>query len=240
MPPQDTQYLQNNQSSYSTQPAKPKRNFVSIAIIVFLVIAFVGSLAFGLWSFGNMQDYKNNSDQKSEAAVQAAKQEQQKLLEAKFAEAEKEPLKSYTSPAQYGSVKIMYPKTWSAYIAESNSGGGTVVDGYFYPDFVPNTSNNDKTNFALRLQETSNTYKSVLDEYKTRVTQGTLKSSAFKPALVSGATVGVKMDGQITSTKKGSIVILPLRDKVLKIWTENEANINDFNNFVLKNLTYSP
>jgi hypothetical protein len=233
MPPQ--------QVSNQYQPYKPgsKSNIKFFVIIGVLILLLVGLIIFAMVTFGQMQDYKNNSDQKSAKAVKEAKAEQEKILKAAFAEAEKEPLKSYTSPSAFGSVKILYPKTWSAYILE-NSSDGTPVDGYFYPDFVPNTSSDKKNNFALRIVINNNRYQAELQKHQSNLKLGKTTSTTFKPQNVADAPIGVRLDGIINSGKKGSMVILPLRDKVLKVWTENQANQNDFNNFVLKNLTYSP
>ena len=93
-----------------------------------------------------------------------------------------------------------------------------------YPDFVPGVNSDKKSNYALRLQISSGSYKNELDQYKARIDQGKLRAVAYKPESLKDATVGVRLDGQITYDKKGSMVILPLRDKILKIWTENEAN----------------
>jgi len=46
--------------------------------------------------------------------------------------------------------------------------------------------------------------------------------------------------GQIINGKKGSMVMFPLRDKTLKVWTEADQFVGDFNNSVLPNLTFVP
>jgi len=220
-------------------PLKDKKPWGLIISLVLTAILLVASLGFGYWAFSGRQNYKNNSDQISSEAVKKAKQEQEKTLNEAFAEKEKSPLKSYTTPAQYGGVKIVYPKTWSAYVVELNQGSGMVVDGFYYPGFVPNVTA-PGNNYFLRVQISSNSYSAELTKYKAQVKVGKLRSAPFVPDQVKGATVGIRLDGQIEASKKGSLVILPLRDKVLKIWTENESAAKDFDSYVLKNLTYSP
>lgn len=226
--------------SMGTVPVELPKEHKPMGLIVGLIMSILlllAALGFGFWAFAQMQDYKNNSDQKSAAAVQTANAEQKKQLDAQFAEQEKSPLKSYTSPATSGSVKIVYPKTWSAYIAETPE-NSSPVDGYFYPDFVPSLTG--KNNYYLRVQISDVAYKTTVDTFAGNAKQGKVTITAYKPEQVKDATVGVRIDGQIDPQKKGSMVILPLRDKTLKIWTENEAAANDFNSIVLKNLTYSP
>jgi hypothetical protein len=217
--------------------SKPPVWFILVFTVVLL--ALVAAIVFGFWAYATMKDYKDNSDKKSAAAVTLAKAEQKTQLEAAFAETEKSPLKSYTSPSQFGSVRLVYPKTWSAYVVEQAT-GSTPVDGYFYNDFVPGINSTIKANYSLRLQIMSGSYSSVVDTYKTQISSGKLKAVPFVPGQVKNAVAGVRLDGQISTDKRGSMVILPLRDKVLKIWTEDESRVSDFNNYVLANLTYSP
>ncbi|HOR23111.1 hypothetical protein KBB76_00750 [Candidatus Saccharibacteria bacterium] len=242
MPPEasyNNQFTPQPIDSLPKEPKIPNGSLKYIIVIVILLLILVGVAIFAGWSFVQMKDYKNNSDQKSAKAVEIAKNEQEKVLKAQFEEMEKEPLKSFIGPDQYGSVKIVYPKTWDAYIIQQ-SGDSTPLDGYFYPNYVPGISANTSTNYALRVQISSSSYKTEVDKYKSKIAKGQIKSSPFKPKQVKGSSVGVRLDGQIATGKQGSIIIVPVRDKILKIWTENEVFVKDLNNFVLENLTYSP
>jgi hypothetical protein len=51
---------------------------------------------------------------------------------------------------------------------------------------------------------------------------------------------GMYLTGQISQRQQGTMVLLPLRDKTLEVWTESSAYMNDFTNNVLPNLTFSP
>jgi hypothetical protein len=241
MPP-NNQYNNLPQESLNQHASSSKttKSFVKVALMYsLLAILFVSLLVFGFWSFSQMQDYKNNSDKKSEAAVTKAIEQDRKVQEEKFNEKEKSPYKTYTTPSQYGSVKVVYPKTWSSYVVEQN-GTSNPVDSYFYPDFVPGVNANNTTSYILRLQVSGNQYKNELTKYDSLAKLGKVKVSPYIPEGIAGATAGVRVQGQIDTNKKGAMIIVPLRDKVLKIWTENEAAIGDFNNIVLKNLSYSP
>lgn len=217
-------------------PKDPKPVGLIVAVVI-AVLLLIAATIFAVWAYMGMQDYKSNSDKKSAAAVAKAEAAQKTALEAQFAEQEKQPNKTYTSPSQYGSVKLVYPKTWAAYVAESDS-SSQPVDGYFYPNFVPNISG--KNSYYLRVQVVNTPYQSVVKPYEDKAKQGTVKVSAFKPEQVKDASAGVRVDGLLDSNTKGSMVVLPVRDKTLKIWTENDASAGDFNTIVLKNLSYSP
>jgi hypothetical protein len=216
-------------------PQKPSKG--PIIGLVIAIVLLVITLAFAFWAFTGRQNYKNNTDQISQKAVGAALEEQKKELDAQFAEQEKSPFRSYISPSQSGSVKIVYPKTWSAYVEEDESGAAG-IDGYWQPKYVPDKDG--ETNFYLRVEVVPTSYQSTLKKYEAAVERGELKASVYTPEQLKGSVVGVRYDGEIDSGKNGAIVILPLRDKVLKVWTESDAALNDFNKTVLKNLTFSP
>lgn len=221
-----------------TQPPEPhKTPVVLIAAVVIFGLLAITFLILTIIFFSQMSDYKNNSDQKSAAAVEVAKKQQAEELAAQFAEAEKEPLRSYTAPGSAASVKVVYPKTWSLYAIEGKEGSS--VNTYFNPIVIADTSNKDNV-YALRMQVLDKAYASVVKEYETEAKKGEVKITPFKPERVANAQTGVRIEGTVRDDIKGAMVILPVRDKTIKIWTETENYTNDFNNFVIKNLEYSP
>lgn len=205
---------------------------VSIAV---LAVFLVGALVFAGWAYTGRQDYKNNVDAKVKVAVAKNTKEVQLKDAADFAEAAKQPLKTYVGPDAYGSVTIPYPKTWSAYVVTA---GGQPLDAYFNPDFVPSATD-QKSVFALRVQIVASTYSQTLTQFQGLQKQGKVTVSPY--ALPKTPTqVGVRVDGQLTPTKQGSMVILPVRDKTLKLWIESNQFTNDFNNIILPNASFSP
>jgi hypothetical protein len=207
-------------------------------LLVPLILAslfLIGALAFGFWAFGERQDYKDNVDAKISAAVVAAKQAEGKVKDKQYAEAAKLPFKTYNGPEQYGSIALQYPKTWSAYVSVGDGRGGTALDGYFNPEVVPSVSQSTNT-FALRLEVLSNSYSDVLRSFQNK-DDVTITPYAL-PKLPK--VVGVRVDGQIEQDKKGSMIILPVRDKTLKVYTEADTYMSDFNNNILPNLSFAP
>ncbi|RTK94407.1 hypothetical protein EKI60_03430 [Candidatus Saccharibacteria bacterium] len=207
-----------------------------IAFIVTL-IAFLGTAGFGLWAFAGRQDYKNNVDDKIAEAVAAAEQTLSEKKAVEFAEKEKNPLKTYTGPAAFGSVTISYPKTWSAYVDEAN--GSTPVNGFLNPSFVPTATDSQKHNLALRFQVSNSSYTTTVRNLESQVKSGKIKTVPYTAPKVPG-TVGVRVEGQVATGKQGAMVILPVRDKVLKVWTESPQYIGDLNDIILANFTFVP
>jgi len=215
---------------------RDERGSIVLYIVLGLfVVLFASATAFGVWAYGSRQDYKDNSDQKAAAAVAVAVKNEDKTKDAEFVEREKNPLRTYTGPEQYGKVSIQYPKTWSAAITEAAS--NNVIDGYLHPSFVPGFQSN--TNFALRLQVLQSPYDAVLKQFDSAVRGGQVKVTPYVAPKQPGIT-GARIEGQLTPQKKGTMVLLPLRDKTIKLWTESDQFVGDFNNIILANLTFQP
>lgn len=207
-----------------------------IGLIVAIVL-LLGAVSFGAWAFVERQDYKNNSDQKAEQAADARQAEVEKTEQAKYAEEEKKPLRSHKVPDQYGSIDVQLPKTWSAYVIEGAS-GSTPVDDYFHPLAVSNVDK-DENAHALRIQVVEETYDKVVKSYEGDVNNNKLVASPYALPEVPSA-VGTRFDGQIERNKQGSLIVLPLRNLTIKIWTESPNYVADFNNIILPNLSFAP
>lgn len=209
-----------------------------IVVTALLGFAFLGALVFGIWAFTGRSDYKNNSDKIADAAVQKALADQKVALQAQYDEQSKLPNKIYKGDPTYGSVTFNYPKTWSGYVYSATS--SQPLDAYFYPDVVPG-GNNNTTAFALRVELVNQDYASVLTGFDSGIRQGTLTSKAYVPPKMSTLNVqpGVRLDGAISQGKNGAMVIMKVRDKTLKVYTESNDFMSDFNN-VLSSLTFTP
>jgi hypothetical protein len=204
---------------------------------IFVILFLLGAGAFGGWAYLSRQDYKLNTDKKVAAAVILAKQQEGTSKDKEFIESEKKPLRIYTGPEPYGSLQVSYPKTWSGYVQDSGI-DGFPVNGYFYPAIVPSV-NDPASTYALRIQIINRKYTDLLLDYQARVTSGKATVAAYSLPKVP-SVIGVKIDGQVTDAKTGSMIILPLRDKVLVLWTEGTGYGKDFNENILPNVTFSP
>ncbi len=208
---------------------------VLLVPLILTILFFLAALVFGFWAFSSRQDYKNNVDKKIATAVEVAKQETATQKDNEFIEKEKLPLKEYSGPSSYGSVKVKYPKTWSAYVDETSS--KAPVDAYFHPNFVPSIDS-DSASFALRLQVVDRTFDQEVRQFDSDVSKGKTKAKSYKPVNVEGV-VGLRLDGEIIDKKRGTLILIKMRDKTLKIWTEADQFKKDFEDKILKNLTFS-
>jgi hypothetical protein len=206
-----------------------------IAFIVTLLITLI-ALGFGIWAFSGRQEYKNKVDEKIAIAVVDAETANSLKKDAEFAEKEKNPLRTYTGPATYGSLSISYPKTWSAYVDETAK-SNLPLSGVLNPSFVPGLQSNLPV--ALRFTVSSSNYSSVVKTFDSLVKAGKIKVTPYKADKVPNV-IGVRLDGEILTGKQGSMIIVPLRDKTLQVWTESPQFVPDFNTIILPNLVFVP
>lgn len=215
----------------------------SAAVSIVTSVLLVAVSIFAVWAFMGRQDYKNNSDQKANAAVSAAKEAQAKQLQQQFAEENKNPNRTYQGSSTYGSISFKYPKTWSAYVDETNS--NEPINGYFYPDRIPGL--NSGTAYALRVELVDTGYAQTLQQYSALVKQGKLKAAAYVPPKMVGKPnlhPGTRFDGAVNQNQngvqQGAMIVIQVRDKTLKISTQSPQFLADFNKTVLPNLTFVP
>lgn len=208
-----------------------------IVPLVLMTLLFIGAAVMAVSINTKEQDYKNNSDKKVAAAVDVAKKEVATAKDTEFVEKEKQPLRTYQSPSTSGSVVITYPKTWSAFVTENSAQGGTPIDGYFHPSFVPGLQSG--TAFALRVQVLAQAYDQVMQPWASKMKIGKVKIAGYRATKVP-SVLGSRVDGEVDTNKQGSVVILPMRDKTLVVTTQAPTFVNDFNNNVLPNLNFTP
>ena len=220
-------------------PANSAKSHHSLGLIIALVLfvlLFLGAAGFGFWAFNGRQQYKNESDKITAKAVAVAKQEEATKKDNEFTEKEKYPLKTYEGPDTYGGLDIVYPKTWSAYVVQADR-TATPVDGYFHPGHVPGIQSG--TAFALRVQVTSQSYEQEMRQFEGKVKGGKVKVTAYSPKNVGGVA-GSRVEGEINNGQKNTMVLLPLRDKTIKISTESPQFLGDFEKIILENLKFIP
>lgn len=196
-----------------------------VVALVILSILFVGSSVFAGWSFYNYLDQKNNVDTKIADAVALAKKTQADSDEAKFMERDKQPMRQFVGPDDYGRVTFDYPKTWSVYVADDASNGGD-FEAYLNPISVPAAS--PAQQFALRVMIDDRSYDSVINSYSSLVKNGSLKSSS----VTVDSHIGTRLDGSFSKDIRGSAVLFKIRDKTLVVRTDATTFTNDFNTLI--------
>lgn len=221
-------------SSNMKQNLSDQRGVITGAVVTSIILGLL-TLVFGsvmIWALVNYNDQKNNVDQKIIAAQEIAKSQQKSADQKIFDEKEKEPLTEFVGPVDLGRVNFKYPKTWSVYIANDGS-KGTNYQAYLHPGAVP-PAVASTNKFALQVSIVDQAYDKVLLQYTGLVKSGALRSSNVT---VNGF-VGQRFDGKFTKDIEGSAVVFKIRDKTLVIKTDSTAFKPDFDDKVLKTLSF--
>ena len=190
------------------------------------VIFIVTTVGFGVafaWALMNYFDQKDNVDTKVSSAVTAAVKKQADA-DAATSEAEaKKPNRQFAGPEDFGALSFDYPKTWSTYVANDASSGGT-YQAYLNPVSVPQVGSSSATQYALRVTIETKDYDTALGSFTALVKKGDLKSSTVK---INGVD-STRLDGSFTKDIRGSAVIIKIRDKTVTIRSDAETFRADF------------
>jgi hypothetical protein len=101
-------------------------------------------------------------------------------------------------------------------------------------------------NRLLRVELLNSDYSQVLQQLNSQITTGVLTAKAYVPPKLNGVanvTPGTYLSGQVNPsdpTQNGNMLIIKVRDKTLKVYTESQEFQSDFNNTVLASLTFAP
>lgn len=194
----------------------------SMIAIIGLVVLVLGAGSMAIWAYINYNEQKTNVDGKIKLAVAEGKKEQSDEDEKKFAEREKEPLRQFAGPDDYGRLTFNYPKTWSVYEATNVAKNGGAYEAYISPIVVPTIASDQQ--FALRVLIEEKDYDQIVKSYESLVEKGDLRSSATS----ANGHNGTRLDGNFTKNIRGSAVIYKIRDKTVTLRTDADTFKPDF------------
>lgn len=193
---------------------------IAIVALTILVVVFAG---FGLWQYTQYAKVSDDVEGQVSDAVAKAVKDQAAIDEKKFGEREKQPLRQFPGPDDYGHLTFDYPKTWSAYQASDISkGGGITYEAYLHPLLVPPVTDTQK--IALRISIEQKLYESVLASYDKLIKKGDLQSQAWS----NGTYNGTLLTGNFSKDIKGRAIILRMRDRTLTMRSDADTFKDDF------------
>lgn len=197
-----------------------------VAIIgLSLLVMILGSVS--IWAIVSFNEEKTDVEGRVAVAVAEAKNVQATEDEKKYLEREKEPLKKFIGPEDYGLLTFGYPKTWSSYIDKDAANGGE-YRAYFHPDAVPPVGNSETAQFALRVTIEQRDYDQVVQSYDGLVKRGDLKQSSTS----SQGNNGTRLEGNFSKNIRGAAVIYKSRDKTITLRTDANTFKADFDKLV--------
>lgn len=195
-------------------------------------VLFVVSGSFAIWSFVEYNDAKSDVETKIEAAVLKAKAETVEDEQAKSIEREKLPNTEFVAPDDYCGLRFKYPRTWSAYESEQLTNGGD-YKAYLHPKVIPPIS--ATTQLALRVTIEQRDYDQVIEQYRSLIQKGTLKSSSTS----SQGKSGQRITGDFSKNIRGDAVIFRCRDKTITVRTDAEATFKKDFESIIRTIEYN-
>ncbi len=186
------------------------------------ITLFLVATALSVWLLISYTEQKSDVDGKVSLAVAAAVKKQSEEDEAKFQESYKNPRIEFVGPSEYGRVSFMYPKTWSVYVDKDGSDRKDYV-AYLHPVSVPPVGT-ATSRFAMRLEILNRSFDDTLKQYEQPLKKGELKSSNVEYNGVSST----RLDGAFTKELRGSVVLMKVRDKTIRLSTDADTFRPDF------------
>lgn len=209
-------------SPLSIDDVVPKKH--GLAETIALVFACLIAITFAglfIWKYMEWDSVKTDVDAQIDAAVAIAVSENTTKLENEFTEREKYPYKTFSGPADYGSLSFEYPKTWNVYIARDAASGGD-FEAYLNPGEVQPVGAN--TINALRVSIVNQSFDSVARNYESGIRNGTLSITTRN----IGSAVANVYTGEIARDVRGVVAIFKLRDKTIILRTDAELFAEEF------------
>src|SRR3989344_6030028 len=220
-PPTPTSQLPLDPTPAQPEPSreelKPQRH--SSLPFILAIVATIIAIGLGVLAIYYVLQYnkeKTTVESQKAKAAEVARSEQKTQDETAFAKEEKFPYSTYEVPAVLGAIKVEYPKTWSVFAIQDES-AATQLDVFMSPQVVLAEKNNTEP-YAFRMKLEQKLYTESIKKYQSLAQKGQVTAEAV---VVSGIS-GTRFNGQIDTGRTGSIILLPIRDKTLSLWTEAE------------------
>lgn len=93
--------------------------------------------------------------------------------------------------------------------------------------------------FALRIQVVNTSYEQEMKTLDSKVKSGKVKVAPYLVPKVPGVS-GSRVTGEVNTGQNDTMVVVPLRDKTLKIYTESPEFLKDFDSIIMANMTFVP
>lgn len=233
MPPQQVTPDNTAPTPSSSTPGyhdRTQRYLVLTLVFGFLTLVF---LALFVWALMGKNNAEQAVEERISQAVSEAREDQKQLDAAAEQKRRESNTRTFSAGSIFGNLQVDIPKPWSLYV-EKDASGKLQLDAYAHPNAVT-VSDDEDAPFALRFTFEDTLYQDEIASLNRTVEQGDLSARAVT---VAGAK-GTRFKGEIDRNTTGHMVVLPVRDKTVKLWTEGSAFTDQFNT-ILNNVSLNP
>ncbi len=191
---------------------------IAIAILGILSVTFLGLF---VWKYFEWDTVRTDVDGQIDAAVAVAISENTTKLENEFVEREKYPYRTFSGPADYGSLSFEYPKTWSLYVEQDASNGGE-YSAYLNPGEVQPVSANSINALRVRI------ITSAFDEEASHFDKLVESNQVTLTTRSVGGTLANVYSGELNTNLHGILAMFKLRDKTVFLQTDAMLFADEF------------
>ena len=204
---------------------KCKTSIVEIIILVVVSVVAVTAISFAVYFYLQWGEAQTNLDGRIAEAEAIAREDQQRIADAVFAEELKLPNRRFTGPMDYGSVSFLFPKTWSVFIESDASQGGD-FEAFLNPEQVNQLRYG--AIHALRVSIKNQPIDVVRQTYDGMVTSGQLRQSVFQNETITGD----RFEGALEVNIVGIMIMFKVNDKTAIIRTDAMIFKEDFDKLI--------
>lgn len=211
-----------------------KNGFIIAFVLLTLAVVLFAGLS--IWSYNKFTSQRDSTESQINAAVEQAESSLEEKLQDEFTEEQKDPFRSYKAPADLNAIEIGYPKSWSGFVEEVQS-GSQELSFIAHPSEV--FADSKDTLYAFQLRLVDSPYEEVLNSYDKTVERGELVAKPYTLPSVQGS-VGIQLTGAIETGVEGTVILIKVRDKTIVATSETPVFIPDFEEIMNEHVVYSP
>ena len=219
-------------SGMNIKPKKAKNPAIFLGAIAALVLVAIVAVVFVLVS--NSSKSKSSNQSTYDSGYNKGKADQKAASEAEYLAKQAGDTRIYKGAPEFGSFEIPIPKSWS-FATTPNPNSGTFL-GIADPDYVDVEKENHVFSFELKTGD----YDKIIADYnnQTKKVGSDIKGSDITVSGIKGRRYVGTFDAK--NKIKSDIVILPYREKVIFIKTDDPAKYTNSFNTVLAGIKLVP
>jgi len=219
-------------SGMGIKPKKKGNPAALLGVVAAVILVVVVAVVFVLVS--NSSKNKSNNQAQYDAGYKKGQSDQKATSEADFLAQQASDSRVYKAASEFGSFELPLPKSWS-FATTPNLNNGTFV-GIADPDYVDVEKDNHVFSFELKTGD----YQKIITDYNNQ--SGKIGSDIKGSDVTVSGIKGRRYVGTFDTKNKikSDIVVLPYREKVIVIKTDDPAKYTASFNTVLGGIKLVP
>ena len=203
-------------------PKKGVDPLILLGVIGFLVVVIIGLIIWGSSQASTAKKEKDSAQARYDSGLAEGKEQQRAEDQAAFFAEQNAEYRTYKAPDAYGGFEIGFPRAWSFYLTAES---GDQISGLANPDLVDNTG---EKRYGLRFGLRTTKFVEIKQQYeqKMKVRNSGITSQTITVSGIESIQYTGNLDGNKAGIK-GSIVLIPVRDKTFYLRTDRYDGYKD-------------